>query len=321
MGPTLFDEIRQGAAWVVARARSVTVRADRIAAYCAGLPAGELALPELDPRHHYLGHGLDTAAFLLILDTINFGSGYFPALRKLPGLSGYFTVATHLTRRFHERGCPRPDELAVIGLDDCRELFQQDPGNETSDELMSLFSRALNELGELLVRRYAGSYAAFLEAAGGSAERLARNLAQLALFDDRQTYAGARVAFFKRAQLTAADLHLAFDGAGHGRFDDISSLTIFADNLIPHVLRCDGILEYAPALAARIDHQQLVARDSREEIEIRASALFAVEQMVAQLRAAGRDATALQLDYLLWNRGQEPSYKARPRHRTRSWSY
>jgi len=29
----------------------------------------------------------------------------------------------------------------------------------------------------------------------------------------------------------------------------------------------------------------------------------------------------MQLDYVLWNRGQEPAYKARPRHRTRSVYY
>jgi len=141
------------------------------------------------------------------------------------------------------------------------------------------------------------------------------------LFDDRPSYGGVRVALFKRAQLAAADLHLAFDGAGFGRFDDILSLTIFADNLIPHVLRCDGILEYAPELAARIDQGQLVARDSPTEIELRASAVVAAELMADQLRTAGHDVTALHLDYLLWNRGQAPSYKARPRHRTRSWSY
>ena len=321
MRATLFDEVRHGAAWVVERARSVTIRSDRIAAYCAGLAIDDRALPTLDPRHHYLGRGLDTAAFLLILDTVNFGSGYFPHLQKLPGLSGYFTVATHLTEQFRDHGCPSPEALAALDLDDCRAMFHQDAGDEVADELMSLFSRALNELGELLIRRYHGSYAGFLEAADGSAEQLARNLAQLALFDDRQSYRGARIAFFKRAQLAAADLYLAFGGTGHGRFDDIFSLTIFADNLIPHVLRCDAILEYAPELAARIDEQRLIARDSTEEIELRASAVVAVERMVDQLRASGRPTTALHLDYLLWNRGQQAMYKARPRHRARSWSY
>ena len=49
-------------------------------------------------------------------------------------------------------------------------------------------------------------------------------------FDDR--------GFYKRAQIAANDLHLA----GVVDFADIDRLTIFADNLVPHVLRLDGVL-------------------------------------------------------------------------------
>ena len=48
------------------------------------------------------------AAYLLTLDTINFGSGWFPTLRKRPGCSGYFTVAWALSDRFRERTAPGP---------------------------------------------------------------------------------------------------------------------------------------------------------------------------------------------------------------------
>ena len=53
--------------------------------------------------------------------------------------------------------------------------------------------------------------------------------------------------YYERAQLAAADLSLAFDGRGLGRFDDLQNLTIFADNLVPHVLRVDNILIYPEA--------------------------------------------------------------------------
>ena len=87
------------------------------------------------------------------------------------------------------------------------------------------------------------------------------------------------------------------------------------------VLRVEGLLEYAPALAARIDAGVEVARDSEEEVEIRACGLHAVELLVARRSAAGRPATAQQLDQLLWNRGQSPRIKAVPRHRTRTTFY
>ena len=51
--------------------------------------------------------------------------------------------------------------------------------------------------------------------------------------------------FYKRAQIVPADLALA----GVAEFDDLDRLTIFADNLVPHVLRVDGVLAYDAELA------------------------------------------------------------------------
>jgi hypothetical protein len=101
------------------------------------------------------------------------------------------------------------------------------------------------------------------------------------------------------------------------RFDDLDRLTIFADNLVPHVLRVDGLLEYDPDLLARINREELIAAGSQEEQEIRACAVHAVELLREQLDGV----TSMQLDYVLWNRGQEPDYKAQPRHRTRTVFY
>jgi hypothetical protein len=140
-------------------------------------------------------------------------------------------------------------------------------------------------------------------------------------FNDVETYGEMRVPFFKRAQLTAADLAIAFNGQGPGYFHDLDRLTIFADNLVPHVLHVDGILRYEDDLAACIEREELVPSGSAEEVEIRACGVHAVELLVAELREQGQPITARGLDYLLWNRGQGPHYKARPRHRTRSVYY
>jgi Potential Queuosine, Q, salvage protein family len=318
---SIFDEIRTVTEEVSAQAEYVRICGEKIPAYCESLPPDRLEFPALDPRHHYLSHGPDTASFILVLDTINFGSGYFPHLRKLPGLSGYFTVATHLTKYFERNGPLSPTELRRVDSNWCRIQFDQTDGNGTSDELMSLFAQALNHLGEFLDNDYGSSFDNFFERTAGSAQTLVQALAKMPFFNDRQMYRGRSVPFFKRAQLTAADLYLAFSGQNYGQFHDIFDLTIFADNLVPHVLRCDGVLEYRSELACRIDDQKLIARDSNEEIEIRACALHAVELMTRYFRESGKPFTALHLDYLLWNRGQQPSYKSRPRHRAKSWFY
>ena len=56
-------------------------------------------------------------------------------------------------------------------------------------------------------------------------------------FDDR--------GYYKRAQIAANDLHLA----GVVDYPDVDRLTVFADNLVPHVLRLDGVLHYSDELA------------------------------------------------------------------------
>ena len=139
-------------------------------------------------------------------------------------------------------------------------------------------------------------------------------------FRDVSWYRGKKVPLFKRAQITASDLSLAFSGAGYGAFD-LEQLTIFADNLVPHVLRTDGLLHYHQELAERIARSELIPPGSTEEIEIRALALHTVEVMTAALRTRGVRASAYQLDVLLWNRGQQARYQKLPRHRTRTVYY
>ncbi|MPZ14341.1 MAG: hypothetical protein GEU73_07935, partial [Chloroflexi bacterium] len=304
----VLDEVRAACAEVARQASTVFIDNGRIPSYAADLRLASGAAPELDPAHHYVEPELDpggTLAFVLTLDAINFGSGYFPELKKQPGLSGYFTIATQLATRFRNDGPLTSDELANLDAAACARIFGQDQRNPVAMELMGLFARALNDLGQFVMDRYGGRLTALVQEAEHSAEHLVHILSQMPFFDDVQAYQGMRVPFFKRALLTAADLSLAFRGRGLGRFDDLDHLTIFADNLVPHVLRLDGVLIYAPELAERIDREELIAASSPEEVELRACAVTAVERVVAELHRRGETrVTAMALDYLLWNRGQ-----------------
>jgi hypothetical protein len=288
----LLDDVRRTCAEIAASARHVRIDLDRVGDIEAGPP------PALDPERHYLdGPPEDVAAYLLTLDAINFGSGWFPTLRKRPGHSGYFTVSAALADQFRGNGPWSPDELQRLDAEAVALVLDQDPGHE----LMGLYAQALKDLGRFLHGRTALQT---IEAASGSAERLAATLAHsMPFFDDP--------GFYKRAQITANDLQLA----GIADFADIDRLTIFADNLVPHVLRVDGVLVYDNALAELIDSEQLLP-PGEEEREIRACAVHACELIPAELGVPPRT-----LDVWLWNRGQEPRYKARPRHRTRTVYY
>ncbi len=322
MGTELLERVRRACKEVSERARYVQINSSRISAYAKSLPLEQITSPELDSDTHYLGCGQDTVAFLITLDAINFGSGYFPHLRKKPNKSGYFTIASSLTEFYRKHGPLSAQQLVQLDAGNCARIFAQDPENKPVAELMQLFASALNDLGRYLLGRFEGNFTRLVESAGGSAAELASHLIEMPFFDDVLSYDELSVPFFKRAQITAADLAIAFDGKGFGRFNDLHRLTIFADNLVPHVLRVDGILLYNETLAARIDSAQLIPAGSREEVELRASAVHAVELMAQELISEGRDICPMKLDYLLWNRGQQPYYKQiHPRHRTRTVFY
>jgi hypothetical protein len=285
----LCDRVRETCARIAADARFVSIDLDRLGAIEPGPP------PALDPERHYLeGSREDVATYLLTLDAINFGSGWFPTLRKRPGCSGYYTIAWALADRFRTDGPWSNDELRALDADTVADVLGQERGHE----LMELYARALCELGAFLGDRHA------LDLVRPSAEALAEELTAMSFFNDR--------GFWKRAQITANDFQLA----GVAEFDDVDRLTIFADNLVPHVLRVDGVLHYARDLARRIDSGEPIPAGSGEEREIRACAVHACELIAADLGIPPRD-----LDVMLWNRGQGERYKSRPRHRTRTVYY
>jgi hypothetical protein len=285
----LTDQVRRACRSIAESARFVSIDLDRLETFEA---------PDRAPDPDFVeGAPADVADFVLTLDSINFGSGWFPTLRKRQGLSGYLTVASSLADRWRAFGPWSPSELRALSAADVAAVLGQEPDHE----LMGLYAEALRELGCFLGERRA---LRVVEDAGGSADRLASMLAAgMPFYDDR--------GFWKRAQIAANDLALA----GVAEFSDLDRLTIFADNLVPHVLRMDGVLRYDPALAARIDAGELLP-PGEEEREIRGCAVHACELIAARLGMPARS-----LDTALWNRGQAPRYKRVPRHRTRTVFY
>jgi hypothetical protein len=297
----LLDQVRSTCAAIAAEAHSVSIAPDALAA-CAGELQTLGPAPTLYPERHYLeGDPADVADYLLALDAINFGSGWFPLLHKRQAdgraVSGYYTIAWALADHVRTHGAPTAAWLRAITTPELAAIL----GQPVDLELMSLYAQALRSLGGFLGSRRALD---LVDECDSSAERLAARLAgAMAMFDDR--------GFYKRAQIVPADLALA----GVAEFTDLDRLTIFADNLVPHVLRCDRVLVYEDRLAAQID-AGVTLRAGGAEREIRACALHACE-----LIAERSGMPARVIDNWLWNRGQAPKYKALPRHRCRTVFY
>ena len=303
----LLTHLREACAEVAAQARWVGINGATIPGYAATLPLAEP--PGAADEQPANASREDLAAFWLTLDAVNFGSGWFPTLRKPHGRSGYHTIAAGIRERFETRGPWSAEQLQAVRPEEIAAVLGQDPHHE----LMGLFAGFLNDLGRHIASDHGGRFAALVDSAGGSAQGVAERLADWDCFRDVSTYGTLRIPFLKRAQITAADLARA----GVADFTDLDRLTMFADNLVPHVLRLDGVLRFDPDLVARIDAGELIEHGSPAEVEIRACALHAVELLVAQ-RPGTR---AASVDQVLWLRGQEARYKDSPRHRSRCTAY
>jgi hypothetical protein len=309
---SLPDRVRAACAEVAAAGRSVRIEEEAITPYAAGLPAPDPVAA--DPALDLPGADRETrAAFVVCLDAINFGSGWWPTIRKRPGHSGFFTVAAGLQERFQAQGPWDAAALRRLTAADLAATLGQDPGHP----LMADFAASLRDVGAHLATEHDGRFTALVDATD-SAPALAGLLAEWRAFADTSIYMGRPVPFFKRAQLAAADLARA----GVAELSGLDRLTAFADNLVPHVLHVDGVLRLDPELEAAIDAEALLEHGSPAEVELRACAVHAVELLTAARTAADLPPlTPAEIDAALWNRGRAPRYKSRPRPRSRNTAY
>ena len=267
-----------------ARCRSTSTRLGRGR---AGPAAGARPRAPL-PRGLARGRGHAT---LLTLDSINFGSGWFPTLRKRPGCSGYFTVAWALADRFRSDGpWSAPELRGARRAERSPAVLGQERGHELMAPLRPGAERPRRVPRRALARWTRST------AADGSAERLAEQLAAgMPFFDDP--------GFYKRAQIVPNDLALA----GRGRVRRPRPAHDLRRQ--PRAARAAGGRGAAlrDGAGGAASTPASCCQPGREEREIRACAVHACELIAGRLGVPPR-----VLDTWLWNRGQEPRYKARP---------
>jgi hypothetical protein len=306
---------------VVERAGQVRIEPSALAALAARLASRPFERPVWRQPPHWWDDGPATAQYVFVLDTLNFcfwGEPKWRLEHQSETLDGYWALAASL-RRAIERGDPLldPHWLRRASRSELRDLL----GGAGELPLLDERAAGLRQLGALLLKRYAGQAVNLVAAAGGSAVALARRVAaELPSFDDRASYQGAAVCFYKRAQILCSDLYGAYAGQGPGAFDDLAALTAFADYKLPQLLRELEVLVYGPELAARVDNLEELAAGSPAEVEIRASTVVAVERLRQALDRRGRRLAAFELDWYLWELSQQTAWR-HPYHRTRTIFY
>lgn len=305
---------------VAEKSRHTRINHEALKKFSQELAQSNTPTPAWDAEHHFQGNDEETVAYLLVVDTINFcfwpppGSEKWEITYRGKNYSGYYGLAVSLKRALESR-IPLTDAsfLATLTMKQLKDMFAGTGVLQLMEERLN----NLQELGRVLLEKYKGQASELVAATGGSALKLARVLASgFSSFRDEATYQGHKVFFYKRAQLFAADLHGALEGKGLGSFSDMEELTAFADYKLPQVLRHVGALEYSPGLAERVDRMVYLKAGSEDEVEIRANTIWAVELICREMKRLGKDVTASEIDWLLWNLGQDDQFRAKPYHRT-----
>lgn len=317
--------VLESAKYVSLKSDLVTVNNDRIGDFVQRAIGPAVKPPAWDYVHHYFDGTAKTVAYLLVLDSLNFC--FWPEAEQekweteyqSKTLSGYTGLAASLkTAVLKDSQITEAGFLAVITTDELKRLL----GGTNELPLMQERREILNELGRVLLDEYQGQAVHLIEEAAGSASKLALLLSEkLDSFRDMAWYKDQEILFLKRAQIFAADLYGAFRGINWGRFRDMEKLTAFADYKLPQVLRHLGILTYSPELAQKVDNRILLSPGNLEEIEIRANTIWAVECIRQAFELCGGRLRAFEIDGLLWNMGQENTYRKKPYHRTLSVFY
>ena len=313
-------EVLETAKNVVEKSRHVRINQEALKKFTQELAGRSTPIPTWDAGRHFKGNDEETVAYLLVVDTVNSCFWPPPGEKKWEisyrgkNYSGYYGLAVSLKKTLESR-IPLIDAsfLAALTMKQLEDMLAGIGVLQLMEERLN----NLQELGKVLLEKYRGKASELIAVAGGSALKLATTLAaDFSSFRDVATHEGHKVFFYKRAQLFAADLHGALEGKGLGSFSDMEELTAFADYKLPQVLRHVGALDYSPGLAERVDRRVYLKAGSEEEVEIRANTIWAVELIHREMKRLGKEVSASQIDWLLWNLGQDDEFRARPYHRT-----
>jgi len=184
----------------------------------------------------------------------------------------------------------------------------------------------LHQVGKVLAEKYDGRFHKFVHSCSqrlydngnGLIERLVKEFPR---FNDASTLDGHEIKFYKLAQLGIWMLYATLHRAGKFRLDDVEKMTAFADYIVPVALRLHGITRYSEQLENAINSHQLIPRDSRWEIEIRANCIHAtalLTEEINKLRPANRQVVIPQIDARFWVPFHTTTW---PHHLTRTIMY
>lgn len=318
-----MNQVLETTRFVVQNAKHVKINKEAIVSFCKSF--------EDKPFKHWITEapvdlcqqGLDERLnFLLLFNSISFcywGEPKWAIDYKGKKYDGSWAMICCIARALDEKKPVfDPDYLAGLSKEELASILR---GN-VEIPLLNQRLRILNEVGSVLKKKFGSKFKNLIEQADHDGLALVELiLKNFKSFEDSSFYNGKKIFFNKRAQLLTEDIYQAFGGKDYGKLRNIDRLTACADYKLPQVLRKLGILIYSEELSKKVNSKLLITKDSEEEVEIRASTIWAVEMLKEKLKQKIPGIKSININDQIWLISQVKSPDDKPYHRTLTTSY
>ena len=227
-------------------------------------------------------------------------------------------------KRALDNGTPVLDGefLARVTRAELERIFAGNIPMPMLDEKMDV----LHEVGAVLANKHDGRFHNFVKSCpprlydngNGLVDRMVKEFPR---FNDVSEYDGHIVKFYKLPQLGLWLVYSSSRKTGQFHLEDVDKMTAFADYIVPVALRLLGLTSYSPQLEHAINTHQMIPRDSRWEVEMRAHRVYATALLceeINNIRPKDMQIIIPQIDARLWTHYHTTWW---PPHLTRTIMY
>jgi len=295
---------------VIEHSVDVRTNVDKIVEVAGWMGYEELPMPDYAMPFD-VGHSDDVIDFILTADAVDTAFTDFSTHVKfqVDYAGRHWSDSDALfacMKRAMDNGMPVLDGkfLAQLTRPQMERIFAGNIEIPMLDEKMQIWQ----QVGAVLAEKYNGRFHNFVKSCSprvydngnGLVDRLVKEFPR---FNDISHYDGAIIKFYKLPQLGVWLAYSALRKTGEFPLEDAGKMTAFADYIVPVALRLLGITSYSPKLEQAINSYQMIARDSRWEIEIRGHCIYAtalLAEEINKLRPPDKQVIIPQIDARLW---------------------
>lgn len=311
----MLKNIVKNSNWVMKQAQYVSINNEKLLEFSAIIKKSK-AQHWLSTRNELFKLSKEELTFFIfIYDSINFsfwGNPKWTIKTEYGFLDGSIALLYVLLKEAkHNPLFLTPSYLKNI----TKEKFEKILHGNTQIPLLEERYQRIRAIGNILLNNKTTSFYQKISSFKTDKELFSYLISTFPFLEDKRTYHGKTIYFYKLAQLMTSDL-LQLRALKENIKIDISNLVGCADYKLPQVIHQFGITQYQKELELKIQNKIELKENGQEETEIRAATIVVIERL-SQLT----NITPIIINDLIWLQGQDKSLNWKNYHLTRTTSY